>query len=121
MRNYKKVYIDGAWVDALGGQVVDVINPATEKPAGQITLATAADVDRAVAAARSAFVSYSRTTRKERLDLFESILALYIKRQDDLADALTEDMAAPAKFAPHFQWGLASQHPQTAVAHPQEY
>jgi aldehyde dehydrogenase (NAD+) len=121
MRNYKKLYIDGAWVDALGGQVVDVINPATEKPAGQITLATAADVDRAVAAARSAFVSYSRTTRKERLDLFESILALYIKRQDDLADALTEEMGAPAKFARELQWGIGYQHLQTGVAHLKEY
>src|SRR5260221_207332 len=121
MRNYKKLYIDGAWVDALGGQVVDVINPATEKPAGQITLATGADVDRAVAAARSAFVSYSRTTRKERLDLFESILALYIKRQDDLADALTEEMGAPAKFARELQWGIGYQHLQTGIAHLKEY
>jgi aldehyde dehydrogenase (NAD+) len=62
MRVYTKAYIDGAWVAPLGGEVIDVINPATERPAGQITLATPADVDRAVAAARTAFRTFSKTS-----------------------------------------------------------
>jgi hypothetical protein len=50
IRDYTRIYIDGAWVQPLDGKIIDIINPATERPAGQITLCTAADVDRAVAA-----------------------------------------------------------------------
>jgi aldehyde dehydrogenase (NAD+) len=52
MRDYTRIYIDGAWVKPLDGKIIDIINPATERPAGQITLCSAADVDRAVEAAR---------------------------------------------------------------------
>jgi hypothetical protein len=62
MRDYRKIYIDGEWIQPSGGQVLNVINPATEQPAGQITLATAADVNRAVAAARTAFRTFSQTS-----------------------------------------------------------
>ena len=61
MRDYTRIYIDGAWVKPLDGKIIDVINPATESPAGQITLCTAADVDRAVDAARKAFISFSHS------------------------------------------------------------
>ena len=63
-KNYTKIYVDGAWVEPLDGKVIDIINPATEQPAGQITLATPADVDRAVQTARKAFVSFSRSSRQ---------------------------------------------------------
>jgi hypothetical protein len=39
MQDYRKIYIDGEWIQPSGGQVVNVINPATEQPASQITLA----------------------------------------------------------------------------------
>lgn len=94
MKNYTQLYIDGAWVEPLGGEVIDVINPATEKAGGQITLATVADVDRAANAARAAFASFSRSSRQERLDLLSSILGVYAKRHQDLADALTEELGA---------------------------
>ena len=61
-------YIDGRWVDPVEPRSLDVINPATEEAYGRISLGSAADVDRAVAAARRAFESYSRTTREERLE-----------------------------------------------------
>jgi aldehyde dehydrogenase (NAD+) len=121
MRDYTKLYINGEWVGPLGGQIVDVINPATEQPAGQITLATPADVDRAVAAARNAFPGFSRSTRTERLDLLQSILGVYVKRQDDLAGALTEEMGAPAKFAREMQCGIGYLHLQTAIAALKDY
>jgi aldehyde dehydrogenase (NAD+) len=63
MRDDAKFYIDGAWLDATGLPTLNVINPATEKVAGRIALGTAADVDHAVAAAKAAFRSFSRTTR----------------------------------------------------------
>ena len=100
------------WVKPTGGHVVEVINPATEKAAGMITFATAAEVDRAVAAARAAFVTYSRTSRQQRIDLLSSILATYGKRHTDLADALTEELGAPTKFAMETQAGTGFMHLQ---------
>jgi aldehyde dehydrogenase (NAD+) len=88
MRNYTKIYIDGAWVVSTSGEVIDVINPATEQLAGQIASDSVADIDRAVAAARIAFRTFSKTTRQERIDLLNSVLSAYAGRHQDLADAL---------------------------------
>ena len=121
MRDYTRIYIDGALVKPLDGRIIDVINPATECPAGQITLCTVADVDRAVEAARRAFISFSRSSRQERLDLLSSILGVYAKRQDDLADVLTEELGAPKKFAKEVQVGLGLWHLQTAIGILKDY
>src|SRR5262249_38925849 len=121
MRNYTRIYIDGAWVKPLDGKILEVINPATERPAGQITLCTSADVDRAVAAARKAFTSFSRTSRQERLDLLSSILGVFAKRQDDLTDALIEELGTPRKFAREVQVGVGLLHLQTAIAILKDY
>jgi aldehyde dehydrogenase (NAD+) len=121
MRDYTRAYIDGGWVKPTSGRISDVINPATEKVAGQITLASAADVDAAVAAAAKAFKTFSKTTREERLDLLQSILSVYGRRMDDLADALTEELGAPKKFAKDVQAGAGYLHLQTAVAVLKDY
>ena len=115
MRNYTKLYIDGAWVASTSGEVIDVINPATEQVAGQIASGDAADVDRAVAAARSAFRTFSKTTRQERIDLLNSVLSAYAGRRQDLADALVEELGAPAKFAREVQAKVGFLHLQTAI------
>jgi aldehyde dehydrogenase (NAD+) len=59
MSNAKKFYIDGAWVDPISKETLAVINPATEETVETIAMGSASDVDRAVAAARKAFDSYS--------------------------------------------------------------
>jgi delta 1-pyrroline-5-carboxylate dehydrogenase len=69
MSRNTQFYIDGQWVDPVSPNLFDVVNPATEEVAGQISLGSNADVDLAVAAARRAFPRYSRTTRKERVAL----------------------------------------------------
>ena len=56
-KNNTKFYINGEWVDPITPNLFDVINPANEEVAGQISLGSAADVDRAVKAARAAFAS----------------------------------------------------------------
>jgi aldehyde dehydrogenase (NAD+) len=115
MRDYTKIYIDGAWVASASGKFIDVINPATEQPAGQISLGTAADVDRAVVAARMAFRTFSKTTRRQRIDLLNNVLSAYSRRHQDLADALVEELGAPAKFAKETQAGVGFLHLQTAI------
>lgn len=94
-----KFYIDGEWVDPVGTETLDVINPATEQPIGRISLGTAEDVNRAVAAAKAAFESFSRTTKQERIELMESIISVYKDRLGDIADTISEEMGAPTKLA----------------------
>ncbi|MES2754160.1 MAG: aldehyde dehydrogenase family protein, partial [Pseudomonadota bacterium] len=99
MNSYLKHYIDGAWVESDGGTRHDVINPATEQPVSEITLGSAADVDKAVAAARKAFASFSQTSVADRLALLERIIEGYKARIPDLAKATSEEMGAPVGFA----------------------
>ena len=99
MNSHLKHFIDGQWVESDGGAGFQVINPATEQPMTQITLGTPADVDRAVAAARRAFESYSQTSVAERAALLERIIEEYKARIPDLARAVSEEMGAPIGFA----------------------
>jgi aldehyde dehydrogenase (NAD+) len=116
MREYLKFFIDGQWVEPVGEtKVLDVINPATEQVAGHIALGSEADVDRAVKAARKAFASYSQTTRAQRIDLLQSILAEYQKRFGDIAAAVTEEMGAPANLAAKAQAPIGMGHISTAI------
>jgi len=92
-------YIDGAWVASDGGRRHQVIDPATEQPVTEITLGSAADVDRAVSAARRAFDSFAQTTPEDRAALLDRIVALYQARIPDLARAISAEMGAPIGFA----------------------
>jgi aldehyde dehydrogenase (NAD+) len=115
MREYLKFYIGGEWVDPTELKTMDVENPATEQVCGKIALGSAADVDKAVKAARKAFARWSMTSREERLDVLLRILPEYQKRAGDIAAALTEEMGAPASLANGFQVGLGSGHLNTTI------
>jgi aldehyde dehydrogenase (NAD+) len=121
MRDNTWIYVDGAWVKPLDGRVADIINPATERPVGQITLCTGADVDRAVLAARKAFVSFSKTSPLERLELLTSIARTYENRQNDLVDALIEELGVPRRLAKEFQVPLALWHLEVAISSLHKY
>lgn len=115
MRDYTKFYINGAWVEPAVANPLDVINPATEEVAGKINLGSAADVDRAVAAAKAAFTSFSRTSVAERIELMGAIAAEYQKRYNDIAAAITEEMGAPAWLSNQAQAALGIGHIATAI------
>jgi aldehyde dehydrogenase (NAD+) len=115
MRKYLKFYIDGEWVDPVELKTVNTVNPATEEVSGTIALGSAADVDRAVKAARKAFTSWSKTSREQRLKVLERILVEYQKRSGDLAAAVTEEMGAPKGLAGGFHIGLGAGHLTTAI------
>ncbi len=115
MREYLKFYIDGRWVDPVTPATLDVENPATEAVAGRISMGSAADVDVAVAAARRAFDSYSRTTPAERKELLQRCLTEYQKRMGDMAAAITEEMGAPASLAAGPQAGMGVMHLSNAI------
>ena len=115
MREYLKFYIDGQWVDPVEPKTLDVDNPTTEAVSGKIAIGTPADVDKAVQAARKAFGTWSATTREERLDVLQAILAEYSKRAGDLADAVNEEMGAPASLADKQKVNLGQRHLSTAI------
>jgi aldehyde dehydrogenase (NAD+) len=98
MREYLKFYIDGGWVEPAQLEALDVENPATELVVGRIALGSAADVDRAVKAARVAFAAWSRTSREERLEVLDRIVMEYEKRFGDLITAVTQEMGAPSSL-----------------------
>ena len=114
MRDYLNFYIDGAFVPPAAPHTLDVINPATEAVAGHISLGAQADVDRAVAAAKRAFTTFSRTSRAERLDLLGSIISAYEKRMGDMAAAITEEMGAPIWLSKSAQAFIGLMHLKTA-------
>ena len=99
MMSYLQHYIDGQWVDSDGGKRHQVINPANEEPCTEITLGTQADVDKAVAAARRGFESFSQTSVEDRVALLERIVAVYKRRMPDIARAISTEMGAPISFA----------------------
>jgi aldehyde dehydrogenase (NAD+) len=115
MREQLQFYIDGRWVDPIEPHRIDVVNPASEQVCGHISLASAADVDRAVKAARAAFATWSETSREERLAIFEKILAEYQRRAPDLAAAITEEMGAPVGLSERAQVPTGLMHLFTAA------
>ncbi len=117
MREYLKFYINGQWVDPpVEKRSLDVDNPpTTEQVSGQIAIGSAADVDKAVEAARNAFTTWSQTSREERLEVLGNIMTEYQKRAADLADAVSEEMGAPASLAAGPQVNLGLGHLATAI------
>ncbi len=118
MRDHSLFYIDGHWVSpANGGEPFDVVNPATEAIAGVIRLGDEADVERAIAAARRAFDGWSTTPLSTRVDLLARAAAIYERRLDDVAAAISEEMGAPlARLARAAQAPLGLWQLQTALA-----
>ena len=103
-------YIDGAWVDPVTPKSRPVVNPATEQPMYDIALGSAADVDKAVAAARRAFETFSQTTREERVALLTRIVEVYKSRMKDIGAAVSDEMGAPIGMAEKAQAGAGLGH-----------
>ena len=110
MQHEREHYVNGGWVAPLEPKLLDVVDPSTEEAFTQIAVGGAADVDRAVAAAKAAFPAFSQTTCKERLDLLRAILEAYNKRRQDIAEALSQEMGAPLKFAVAAQAATGTGH-----------
>ena len=110
MSHNLQFYIDGAWVDPVTPNVLDVIDPSTEEAFAQISLGSKADVDKAVGAAQRAFQTFGFSTVEERIDLLSRILDVYEKRSADLALAVSREMGAPRQFALDSQVGAGYAH-----------
>jgi aldehyde dehydrogenase (NAD+) len=99
MKDCRQFYIDGKWVEPVVAHDFPVINPGTEEQVATISLGTAADVDRAVSAAKRAFESYSETTVEQRSALLQRIIAVYQSHMDEMAETISQEMGAPPWLA----------------------
>ena len=95
MKECVQFYINGEWVDPVDPQHLDVINPATEESIAKIAMGNSEDVNKAVAAAKNAFESFSQTSKEERLALMGKILEVYQSRYDEIAETISSEMGAP--------------------------
>ncbi len=110
MVNRMQFYIDGAWVDPAVKKTHPVVNPANEDVLYEIAIGSKADVDKAVAAAKKAFETFSLTTREERVALLEKIIAVYKTRMKDIGAAVSDEMGAPLPMAEKMQAGAGLGH-----------
>ena len=99
MKDCRQFYIDGEWVNPAQNHDFDVINPATEDRVATISLGDAADVNKAVAAAKRAFGSYSETSVEMRLALLRRIVEIYQSKMDEMAATISMEMGAPITLA----------------------
>ncbi|MCY0092981.1 aldehyde dehydrogenase family protein [Hoeflea ulvae] len=91
----REFYINGAWVSPVSGRDCDVINPSTEETCAVISLGGTEDTNAAVAAAKAAFDSWSRTDPETRLGYVRKIRDIYVERAEDMAQAISLEMGAP--------------------------
>ncbi|MCM2400943.1 aldehyde dehydrogenase family protein [Rhizobium sp. S153] len=116
MSNHLKFFIDGAWVDPVVPAVLDVIDPSTEEAYTQISVGSKADVDKAVAAAKTAFATFSLWPVAERLALLKKVLEVYNERFEDIAQAVSQEMGAPLSFAREAQAWAGRAHMESTIA-----
>jgi acyl-CoA reductase-like NAD-dependent aldehyde dehydrogenase len=105
-----KVFIGGEWVEPSGGEPIEVINSTTEEVMGTVPACTVEDADRAVAAARDAFDSWSQTSREERAGYLTAIAAGLGERSEEIAATISQELGMPLTLSKLIQVGLpASQ------------
>ena len=101
MQVHDKLYIGGEWVDPAGTDVIEVISPHSEEIVGRVPEGTTADIDRAVAAARTAFDEgeWPRMSPEERIAAVQRFSDIYAARMMEMAQVITTEMGSPISFA----------------------
>src|SRR5437588_3116123 len=101
-----RIFIGGAWVPSAGTDTIDVVNATTEEVMGSIPQGTAADVDKAVAAARDAFPAWSETSVDDRAKYLQRIAEGITARMEPLATLISQEMGMPVRLSQMIQVGL---------------
>ena len=104
----RNFYINGKWVSPSEPNDFEVIDPSTEEPFAIISLGSVEDTDKAISAAKKAFVTWGDTSKEERLDLLEKFDQIYNRRWDEMVKAQSTEMGAPLDYASeiHTKWVL---------------
>jgi aldehyde dehydrogenase (NAD+) len=99
MKTITTHYIDGAFVESHGREVMDIIRPTDGQVIGRVTLADEEDTRRAIAAAKRAFATYGRSTKEERAKILRCLHVAASARLDDLTAAMVEEYGGVVQFA----------------------
>jgi aldehyde dehydrogenase (NAD+) len=126
MREHKRLFIGGEWVEPAGSVTIDVISPHTEELVGRVPEGTEADIDRAVASARDAFDNgeWPRLAPAVRIAAVEKFSEAYAAHIPEMAALITEEMGSPITFANLGQspapWMMLNTFLEVAAAYPWE-
>ena len=115
MPNSTKFYIDGAWINPSRANNFDVINPADESVCATISLGSEPDTNLAVKAAKNALTTWGVSSKKDRVEILESLYTIYKRRWSDMAEAISLEMGAPIDFANKAQAGSGAGHIKTFI------
>ena len=115
MLDKRSFYINGEWVQPITPNDLEVINPSNEESCAVISLGDKADVDKAVSAARTAYLSWSITPKEERISILKKIYDVYMSKYDDIAHAISLEMGAPISFAKEKQADTGKIHIETFI------
>ncbi len=107
VRTYGNLYLNGQWTEPTGTETIEVINATTEAVMGRIPAGTAEDANRAVAAAKAAFPSWSATTVETRAAYLEQIAAQLTERKAEIAEIIAQELGMPLPMANAVQAGMA--------------
>ncbi|HEY4397726.1 MAG TPA: aldehyde dehydrogenase [Acidimicrobiia bacterium] len=126
MREHQRLFIGGEWVEPAGTGTIDVISPHSEELVGRVPEGTAADIDRAVAAARDAFDNgeWPRLSPEARIAAVQKFSEIYAAHIPDMAAVVTEEMGSPITFSNLAQspapWMMLNTFLQIAAEYPWE-
>ena len=95
MQIIDQIYIDGAFVTPHGDEFFELFNPSTERVIGRVRLANVDDASDAIAAAKRVFPTFSRTEKRERVDMLKRMHAAMVAKEDELFEAIVEEYGAP--------------------------
>ncbi|NRB03570.1 MAG: aldehyde dehydrogenase family protein [Rhodobacteraceae bacterium] len=115
MDNLKKFYIGGAWVDPIESTDFEVIHPGNEETIATIAMGSAADVDKAVSAAKEAFKTWQFSTVEERVALLERMIAAYEKRAEEFIRVMPHEMGTTMSFSREVQMPVGIGHLEAAI------
>jgi aldehyde dehydrogenase (NAD+) len=101
IRDYDRLFIGGDWVAPEGTDTIEVVSPATEEVVARVPEGTEADIDKAVAAARTAFDKgpWPRMAPAERAEILSKVAAQVTAEMGDIAEMITREMGSPISFS----------------------
>jgi betaine-aldehyde dehydrogenase len=101
-----RFYIGGEWVAPMRSDTIAVLDPTTEEVIGSVPSGTAADADRAIQAARGAFVQWALTPPLERARFTTRIAEVLGDRMTEIGQLITREVGTPINLSTMIQVGL---------------
>ena len=106
MTDYTKLYVNGEWIEPVGQGRLEVIDSTTEAVFATVPEGAPADIDRAVAAAKAAFASWSEQAPAERAKQLRRVAEALDARKDEIADVEAHEIGMPKSQSVALQVGL---------------